>query len=226
MISTVKMGITMRTLLPTCALALLFPSVAVAQIAPINDEAASEEVAPEEAPAEEAPVEEAPAQDIAAKESTGSTSKDGGDGGRFRFGVAGGLGPMSGAGANLTYYGADLRFGWQINNAIGVYAVPQLGYYTLNGGGGTLGGGLIGASVVADYTLFDRLFLGAGLGYAVLNSPSGFEVHFRLGGYPLVSRSDEKVRRKGLMLGADLRLHMLQGATFVAPTFNIGYDAF
>jgi hypothetical protein len=155
------------------------------------------------------------------------SSEAGGDGGRFRFGVAAGAGPLSADGIKFTYYGVDLRFGWQINNAIAVYAQPQIGYYKLDGASAALGsGGLIGTSVLADYTLFDRLFLGGGLGYAVLNNPAGTEVHFRAGGYPLMSRSDTKVRRTGLMLGVDFRLHFVEGYTFVAPTFNIGYDAF
>lgn len=223
-------GTLTKTLLPVSALALILPTAAFAQVGESEEAPPVEEAAPaEEAPAEEAPAEEEPAEEEPADEakdkSGGTTSKDGGDGGRFRFGVAGGLGPLSGAGLNLTYYGVDLRFGWQINNAIGVYAVPQMGYYTLNGSGGG-GWGLVGASVVGDYTLFDRLFLGAGLGYAILNNPSGLELHFRLGGYPLMGRSSVKPRRKGLMLGADLRLHFVEGFTFVAPTFNIGYDAF
>jgi hypothetical protein len=155
------------------------------------------------------------------------SSEAGGDGGRFRFGVAVGAGPLSTEGIKFTYYGVDLRFGWQINNAIAVYAQPQIGYYKLDGASAALGsGGLVGTSILADYTLFDRLFLGGGLGYAVLNNPSGTEVHLRAGGYPLMSRSDSKVRRTGLMLGVDFRLHFVDGYTFVAPTFNLGYDAF
>jgi hypothetical protein len=127
----------------------------------------------------------------------------------------------------LTYYGVDLRFGWQISDNLGVYAQPQLGYYKLDGASALFGsGGLIGTSVLADYTLFDRVFVGGGVGYAILNSPSGAELHFRVGGYPLMSRSDAKIRRRGLMLGLDFRLHFVEGYTFVAPTFNIGYDAF
>ncbi len=154
-------------------------------------------------------------------------SSAGGDGGRFRFGVAGGGGPLSTDGLDMTYYGVDLRFGWQFNDAIGVCATPQLGYYKLDGADALFGsGGLMGTSVDVDYTLFDRVFLGGGLGYAILNNPSGSELHLRAGGYPIVSRSDEKIRRKALMLGIDLRLHFVEGYTFVAPTFNIGYESF
>lgn len=217
------------------AFALTTSGVALAQDDMGDDGAMAEDDAmPEDdAMADETTAEEAPAEEPVAEEAKddgpvdGASSKDGGDGGRFRFGVAGGAGPLSIAGLGLTYFGVDMRFGWQINNAIGVYAVPQMGYYKLNGADALFGsGGLIGASVVVDYTLFDRLFLGAGLGYAILNNPSGLELHFRAGGYPLMGKSKTKVRRKGLMLGVDFRLHLVDGYTGVAPTFNLGYDAF
>lgn len=164
------------------------------------------------------------------RSSTGAgarSSEAGDDGGRFRFGVALGAGPLSTDGLDMTYYGADLRFGWQLSDALAVYAQPQIGYYKMDGASVLFGsGGLMGTSVLADYTIIDRFFVGGGVGYAVLNSPSGIELHLRGGGYPLMSRSDNKVRRRGLMLGVDFRMHFVEGYTFIAPTFNVGYDAF
>ncbi len=155
------------------------------------------------------------------------------DGVRFRFGVSGGIGFFTAASeassdkVSCTYYGTDLRFGAQINNLIGVYAQPTLGYYSANGSGGLAAGGLLGMAVVADATFIDRLFVGAGLGYTVYNSPAGVTPILRIGGYPLMSRSDQKARRKGLMVGADLRFTSLDGLkTIVMPTFNVGYEAF
>jgi len=155
------------------------------------------------------------------------------DGVRFRFGVAGGIGFFSAASevgsdkVSCTYYGSDLRFGAQVNNLIGVYAQPTLGYYSVNGSGGLGAGGLLGFSVVADATFLDRLFVGAGLGYTVYNNPGGITPILRVGGYPLMSRSEQKARRKGLMVGADLRITSLDGfKTIVMPTFNVGYEAF
>jgi hypothetical protein len=124
------------------------------------------------------------------------------------------------------YYGLDLHLGAQINDMIGVYAVPQLGGYSLDVGSMTGFGGLIGGSAVVDFTFIDRIFVGGGGGFAVLNNPSGAELHLRAGGYPLVSRSDEKVRRKALSLAVDFRVHFVDGFTGVAPTFNIGYESF
>lgn len=153
------------------------------------------------------------------------------DGTRFRFGVAGGAGFFTAATesgdakASFTYFGTDLRFGVQVNDLIGVYAQPTLGYYT--GSGALAAGGLLGLAVAADVTFLDRFFVGAGVGYTVYNSPGGISPLLRLGGYPLMSRSDQKARRKGLMLGVDLRLTGLDGLkTIVMPTFNVGYEAF
>lgn len=145
---------------------------------------------------------------------------------RFRFGVSGGGGLAFWSGPTLKYGGLDLRLGLQLNELIGIYLQPQLGLYGGEFGGVTGVGGLIGSSIVADFTFLDRLFAGAGAGFALLNNPSGFELHFRAGGYPLASTGGENGRRKGLMLGADVRMHFVGGSTFVAPTFCIGYESF
>jgi hypothetical protein len=162
-----------------------------------------------------------------------ATSSAVADGARFRFGVAGGMGFFTAASevgtakVSCTYYGADVRLGAQLNNLFGVYAQPTLGYYSVDGGGALAAGGLLGVAVVADATIIDRFFVGAGLGYTIYNNPSGITPILRIGGYPLMSRSDQKARRKGLMLGADLRFTSLEGLkTIVMPTFNVGYEAF
>jgi hypothetical protein len=179
--------------------------------------------------------EKAPAAKEAAPAEAAAAAANGGvaDGARFRFGVAGGIGFFSAANevgsekVSCTYYGTDLRFGAQVNNLIGVYAQPTLGYYSVNGSGGLGAGGLMGFSVVADATFIDRLFVGAGVGYTVYNNPGGITPILRVGGYPLMSRSDLKARRKGLMVGADLRFTSLDGLkTIFMPTFNVGYEAF
>jgi hypothetical protein len=182
-------------------------------------------------PAEAAPS-AAPAPAVAAADGAGTSSAIA-DGARFRFGVAGGVGFFTAASevgtakVSCTYYGLDLRFGAQINNMFGVYAQPTLGYYSANGGGPLAAGGLVGLAAIVDATFIDRFFVGAGLGYTVYNNPSGLTPILRVGGYPLMSRSDQKARRKGLMLGADLRFTSLDGLkTIFMPTFNLGYEAF
>lgn len=176
----------------------------------------------------------APAKAAAAATLTaGDTTKPVPDGARFRFGVSGGIGFFTAASevgsqkVSCTYYGVDLRFGAQLNDMFGVYAQPTLGYYSTSDVGGLAAGGLLGMAVVADVTLIDRFFAGAGLGYTIYNSPSGLTPMLRVGGYPLMSHSDVKARRKGLMVGMDLRFTSLEGLkTIVMPTFNVGYDAF
>ncbi|MDF3067284.1 MAG: hypothetical protein K0R38_2885 [Polyangiaceae bacterium] len=198
---------------------------AQAQDAPVETTAE-----PAAAPVEAAPT-TVPASTVAATDSSATGAVE--DGARFRFGVAGGMGfftaanEIGNAKVNCTYYGVDLRFGAQINNMFGVYAQPTIGYYTVNGGGALAAGGLLGMAAVVDATFADRFFVGAGVGYTIYNNPAGLTPLLRVGGYPLMSRSDTKARRKGLMLGMDLRFTSLEGLkTIVMPTFNVGYEAF
>jgi hypothetical protein len=191
---------------------------------PAAEEAAPAEAAPAEAPAAATPAPAAPA-------AAGGDAKV--DGLRFRFGVAAGLGFFTASQDNppaemsFTYYGSDLRLGAQINDLVGVYAQPTLGYYTADDTTVLAAGGLLGLTVVADVTLIDRFFAGAGIGYTIYNNPSGLTPIIRIGGYPLMSRSEQKARRKGLMLGVDLRFTSLEGLnTIFMPTFNLGYEAF
>jgi hypothetical protein len=210
--------------------AVVLTGSALAQAQEGNSEATGEPPAGEAAPAGAAtPAPQAPA----AAGTAGDASKADLDGVRFRFGASGGAGFFTASSdvdnlkVSCTYFGADLRFGAQINNLIGVYAQPTLGYYSANGSGGLAAGGLLGMAVVADATFMDRFFAGAGIGYTVYNNPGGVTPILRVGGYPLMVRSEQKARRKGLMLGVDLRFTSLTGLkTIVMPTFNVGYEAF
>jgi hypothetical protein len=186
------------------------------------------------APAAAAPTTAAPTPSPApAADAGGDATKPRVDGARFRFGVAAGIGfftaslKASPAEASFTYYGGDLRLGAQINDLLGVYVQPTLGYYTADVPNVLAIGGLLGVAVVADVTIIDRFFAGAGIGYTIYNAPGGMTPILRIGGYPLMSRNDQLARRKGLMLGADLRFTSLeQFKTIVMPTFNVGYEAF
>jgi hypothetical protein len=217
------------------AIAMVLTGSALAQAQEGEPEATGEppaagEAAPAEVATPAAPATTAPA---AAPAAGGDTSRAVVDGVRFRFGVSAGAGfftaesEFGAAKVSCTYYGGVLRLGAQINNLIGVYAQPTLGYYTADVPGGLAAGGLLGLAVVADATLIDRLFVGAGIGYTVYNNPAGFTPILRVGGYPLMGRSEQDPRRKGLMVGADLRFTSLEGLkTIVMPTFNLGYEAF
>jgi hypothetical protein len=65
-----------------------------------------------------------------------------------------------------------------------------------------------------------------GGGGAILNNPFAGELHLRAGGYPLMGYGEDGVRRKGLMIGADVRMFFLEGYVLLSPTASIGYEAF
>lgn len=171
----------------------------------------SEESAATAQPAESPPPTEASSQQIDADET------------RFRWGISGGGGIVAVASQSLGYGGIDLRFGAQINDLIGVYGQPQLGFYS-NGGLGV--GGLVGATALVDFTFADSFFVAGGLGYGVLNNPAGFELHARGGWYPIVGGGQDEARRRAMMLGVDFRVFFLDGATAVSPTLSLGYESF
>jgi hypothetical protein len=148
------------------------------------------------------------------------------DGVRFRGGVAGYGGGLFLEGYSMGIGGAQGHLGVQINDLIGVYAVPQVGIY---GGeiSGLVGiGGLAGASAVVDFTFLDQIFVGAGGGFAVLNNPIAGELHIRAGGYPAFGFGEDGIRRKGFSIAADLRVFFLQGFVLLSPTLSLGYEAF
>ena len=168
----------------------------------------------------------ATAQDAAAVQSPppGEEQADN-DGVRFRGGVSGGGGALIFSGATAGIGGVDGRLGVQIMDLIGIYLQPQMAL----GVGSGLFAGSFGASALVDVTLIDQIFVGAGGGAGLVQfggTDSGGVLHFRAGGYPLVGSGEDGIRRKGLMLGADLRLHFAAGAVLVSPMVSIGYEAF
>ena len=152
------------------------------------------------------------------------------DGPRLRGGVSAGAGGMFISDYSGVLGGVDGRIGVQINDLIGVYGVPHLSLGPVTvGGGGTTVSTLIGVSsgtAVVDFTLLDRLFVGAGGGFGVVNRPTGPVLHFRAGGYPIMGRGEDGPRRKGLMVGVDSRVYFLSGLSVMELTGGIGYEAF
>jgi hypothetical protein len=171
------------------------------------------------------------------------------DGVRFRGGVALEAGPMIIPGVGtLGIAGIQSQLGVQINNKIGVYAVPNLDIVF-----GSVGGINLAAAVMCDYTLNDNLTFGAGPDVGVFaafgggsgsisaagGALYGARLHFAWN--PLVDRGADGVRRKALSVGADLRLlgggagvassngnsSSASASTFVlAPMITVGYTAF
>ncbi len=156
------------------------------------------------------------------------------DGGRFRFGIAGvaGLESVSADNASISgpMFGLDLRLGFQVNHMLAIYAQPHLSFGSLSTDvpGATISGGTgtFVATVLGEATFADRFFGGAGIGYGVLNNPSGFTLHLRAGAYPLMGKAANGIRRKGLMLGVDFRTVFIDGATGLLITGGVGYEAF
>lgn len=206
--------------LAAACVATLFSVSASAQDAPdpvVEDAAKAAEPAPAAAPA--AAAAPAPAADEGDK-----------DGVRFRGGISGGVGGeiiVSGGSATAIMGGVDGRLGVQINDMIGVYAQPHISFGSFGDFGGIPGlTGTVTGTALVDFTFLDQIFVGAGAGYGVLNSPGGPVIHFRAGGYPLMGHGNDGIRRKGLMLALDMRIIIADPYTAVFPMGSIGYEAF
>jgi len=152
------------------------------------------------------------------------------DGPRFRGGISlgGGMEKVSVVSGGM--YGLDGRLGLQLNDLLGFYLQPHLSFGSLSGdagGTGIRGGtGTFSLAALGEATFMDRLFAGAGLGYGVLNNPSGPMFQARAGGYLLTTRGEDGVRRKGLMAGVDLRTIFVTGATGLLVIASIGYEKY
>jgi hypothetical protein len=149
---------------------------------------------------------------------------------RFRGGIslAGGMEKVSVVSGGM--YGLDGRLGVQLNDLLGIYVQPHLSFGSLSGQAGGIGvtgsTGTFSIAAMGEATFIDRLFAGAGLGYGVLNNPSGPMFQARAGGYLLETRGADGIRRKGLMAGVDLRTVFVDGATGVLVLASIGYEKF
>jgi hypothetical protein len=152
------------------------------------------------------------------------------DGVRFRGGVAivGGGEFVSGFAAGLL--GIDGRLGVQINRFVGIYLQPHFSAGTGVEQGGSGPTGTVSITAMADVTLLNRIFIGAGAGFGLVENPYGAVVAFRFGGYPVMRFSRFMPRRKGLMLGIDMRTYVLTSTTPTLPVIQmmgaIGYEAF
>lgn len=148
------------------------------------------------------------------------------DGVRFRGGISLGGGGEFVSGFTAGLGALDGRLGVQINKLVGVYVQPHVSF-----GSGTVGSvsgptGSAAAAVMADFTFINRIFVGAGAGYGVVNAPHGAVVALRFGGYPVLKTYEDRPRRKGLMVGADLRTFFTQVGPVVQVIASVGYEAF
>jgi hypothetical protein len=149
------------------------------------------------------------------------------DGVRLRAGVSATAGTMLISDYSGFLAGVDGRLGVQINDLIGVYAMPHLSFGPISVGGlASIPIGVFSTTALAEATLIDQIFVGAGGGFGIVNNPSGPVVHVRAGGYPLMGHGENGIRRKGLMLGADMRLYFISGFTVMQVMGGVGYEAF
>jgi hypothetical protein len=131
-----------------------------------------------------------------------------------------------------TMYGGEVRLGVQLDDHFGVQVPLHFSYGAFKQIDGSVLGvpagatGTLSATVLADYTWKDRLFVGAGGGVVVLNNPTGPAIHLRAGGYPLVGRTKSGERRRGLSVAGDLRLVYGKGFSATIPSVSIGFDSF
>ncbi|HWU89412.1 MAG TPA: hypothetical protein VN253_19260 [Kofleriaceae bacterium] len=135
-----------------------------------------------------------------------------------------GSGPSSGLSGQL--YGVDWRIGAKIGDSIAAYLDTHLSFGTAKIGAASGVTGNFATAVVGEYTLPQRFFVGGGVGYGVLNNPSGPLVQARVGWYPLKNASEGKARR--LNVAFDARWY-LPGDTIGTVThlaLSLGYDRF
>ena len=153
--------------------------------------------------------------------------------GRLRLGFDGvvGLESISAGGVSFSgaMFGVEGRIGWQLNDMFALYAEPHLSFGSLSTSvaGGSFGGGtgtFVG-TLMGEATFQDQFFAGAGLGFGVLNNPSGFALEARGGWYPLRWQG-ENGRRKALMVGASFRTIFAGGGTGILALATVGYEWF
>jgi hypothetical protein len=144
---------------------------------------------------------------------------------RFRGGISGGGGALIYAGRVAGLGGLDGRIGAQIIDLVGLYVQPHVAL----GAGSGLFAGSLGGTLVIDFTFIDHIFVGVGGGGGLVQfggTEAAGMLHFRAGGYPVVGFGEDGIRRKGLMLGADVIVHFAAGQVLPSPMVSIGYEAF
>jgi len=172
---------------------------------------------------------------------------------RFRGGVAAEAGALVVPGVvTVGVAGVQGQIGAQVNNLVGVYAVPTFDIVF-----GRVGGVNLAFAVMVDFTLDDTFTVGVGPdvgAFAAIGGGSdtvsgaggalyGGRLHFSWN--PVLSREGSSGRRRALAIGADLRV-LTGGAAFatvsnssagtsttaaannfvLAPYLTIGYQSF
>lgn len=165
------------------------------------------------------------------------------DGFRFRGGIRaqGGAMIIPDAGEALTAAGIEGHVGAQINDLVGVYWAPSIDAFF-----GEVGGPYLGSALMVDFTIADRFQIGGGpdVGAFLIVGDGGgaaaalYGGRIHLAGFPLVGDGEDGIRRKGLTVGADVRINVGELAVastggagvgsllLITPMGFIGYEAF
>jgi hypothetical protein len=161
---------------------------------------------------------------------TSSTTTAPADGWRLRHGITATLGEefgsVQGASFSAALYGVDWRLGVQLNDNIAVYSQAHLSFGSgqVNGLGGSTG--TFAEALMGEYTINDKIFVGGGAGYGVLNNPSGPLIAARAGYYPMMKRDEVEPRRRGLVISGDLREYFVDSITVTQLMFSVGYEKY
>ncbi len=126
-------------------------------------------------------------------------------------------------------FGVDWRIGLKVSPSIAVYADTHVSFGEVSAGPEKGYTGNLAAAVIGEYTLPQRIFVGGGAGFGVLNNPSGPLVQARAGWYPLAKSFDGAPIRR-LNVAIDMRLYFAEanGASYDVKQFSLtlGYDRF
>lgn len=168
---------------------------------------------------------------------------------RFRWGINAEGGPYVVADEfTLGLAGVNAGIGVQINNMIGIYALPQLDVIF-----GDVGGVHVGIGALVDFTIADWFSVGAGPdtgaflafggGDGEFSAAGGtmYGARFRAAFFPFLKHAEDSPKRKALAIGVDARLLTgdVGGATVSSngssasatdfvfiPLLTIGYQSF
>ncbi len=146
---------------------------------------------------------------------------------KFRNGFSASISEEFGNGFSGQLYGVDWRIGAQINRQLGIYLDSHLSFGTVHTPGGD--GGVTGdyaTAITGEYIFPTGLFVGAGVGYGVLNNPSGPLVLLRAGWYPFELNANETARHLNLAFDARFYFPGDPVGETTQLALSIGYDRF
>lgn len=153
---------------------------------------------------------------------------------RLRHGITATGGELFGSAQNVSFSeslaGLDWRLGVQLNDDWAVYSDAHLSFGSAMALGSSGTTGNFAEAIMGERTIGDKIFVGAGGGYGVLNNPSGPLIAARAGYYPLMKRDDADGRRRGLVISGDLREYFASynGVSYGATQLmlSVGYEKY